>query len=145
MSKDNKEYEEAATQLVDLEDFRKYMAEEEEAQRAAEEATDEPAPAVSEPAGAPKTEFVQPQSQAPMESGDAKSIMLLGVISLIPGLGILLGPAAIMKAGKEKKAIEAGHISAGSLQQVQMGLYLGVVGLLLSLGAIGYFAMSSMG
>jgi len=138
-----REYEVAATELVDLEDFRKYMAEEEEeeAQRDAEPEVSSPSPAAEDHHA---TNYVSPRASASEENktDNAKLAAILGIVSLIPGLGLLLGPAAIAVANKQKSEISAGRANPGGLQQTNIGLYLGSIGTALSILLVVYVMVS---
>lgn len=139
----NREYEVAATELVDLEDFRKYMAEEEE-EEALRQTTPEvpeqapqlsPRAASTAPDPSLSTQRVPVQSAPVRETGadNAKLAAILGIVSLIPLVGLLVGPAAMTVANKQKQEIVAGRATAGGLQQANIGLYLGAIGTAVSL------------
>lgn len=154
-------YEEAATQLVDLEDFRKYMEEEEEE----EQARQAEAPAAPEVAIPPQAAArpmgaspMAPQANTAMEfsnpspkndrdlpkvgPSNSKTCAILGILSLIPFVGILLGPMAMVVSLKEQKAIMGGTAPEAGRSQVNIGLYGGAIGLAVSLVAVAYVMVS---
>lgn len=149
------EYENASTQLVDVDEFRKYMAESEDGEASAPAAATPQAPRPSSnlagpmaslgPSPAPAPVQAAPVSeapaashtyQAPASSGKANTARMLGFVSLVPGLGILAGPAAIMMARQEQQAIEAGTAPQDDMAAATLGLYLGAAGTAISLVVI---------
>lgn len=147
----NKEYEVAATELVDLEDFRKYMAEEEESARAPAPSAPSPAPAAEAapvaaapsrgPSPASETSSTQHLSRggsgAPAgASEDAKLASILGFVSLVPFVGLLAGPAAMVKANQHRQAVDEGRAPPNTLQQANLGFYLGAVGIGISIAVL---------
>ena len=153
------EYENASTQLVDVDEFRKYMAESEDGEQSSPQAATPPpprpssnlaggstaslgpaplqAPAAASPASvAPAQAHTAP---APVSSGRANTARMLGFVSLIPGLGILAGPAAIMMARQEQQAVESGVSPQEDLAAATLGLYLGAAGTAISLVVILFY------
>jgi hypothetical protein len=97
-----------------------------------------PSPILNATSGTPPPRPIQAPSRT--DSTRAMTALILGIVSMIiPCIGLACGPFAIILGRKELKAIEAGQSSVELRGYANVGMILGVIGLIVGILSLLYF------